>query len=60
MCDSRLTNTEVAITEIIHSKAIISLVLEKGVKSADIENALAAVTDALERAQSKLTGVCHA
>ncbi len=56
----KLNSQEVASTELIHSKAILSLVLDKGVDSGEVQEALEAVYRSLERALIELLEVSHA
>lgn len=55
----KLNPQEVAVTELIHSKAILSLVL-KDVEPGETQEAIEAVNCALERALAALLEVDHA
>jgi len=56
----KLNPQEVAATEIMHSKAILKLILDKRLESVDVHNAIDAAHCALERALAELLGVRHA
>jgi len=60
MTDAILSNIELATTEIVHAKAVIELIAEAGAGNPDIENALEAVSEMLNRAESLLVEVDHA
>jgi hypothetical protein len=51
---------EKAVTEIIQSKAILSLVLAKGLQSEELQEAIDAVYRSLDRALCELLEVNHA
>lgn len=55
----KLNYQEIAVTELIHSKAILSLVLNN-VEPGESQEAIEAVSCALERALSALLEVDHA
>lgn len=52
-------HAEKAITQIVHAKAIITLVASQDTNNAAVENALEAVTEMLERAEAELAEVTH-
>ncbi|KFX03556.1 hypothetical protein KP22_15895 [Pectobacterium betavasculorum] len=60
MSKNHLNHTEEAITQIVHAKAIITLIASQDTNSAAVENALEAVTEMLEKAEAELAEVHHA
>lgn len=59
MSKNHLNHTEEAITQIVHAKAIITLIASQDTNNAAVENALEAVTEMLERAEAELAEVCR-
>lgn len=59
MSKNHLNHTEEAITQIVHAKAIITLIASQDTNNAAVENALEAVTEMLERAEAELAEVTH-
>lgn len=60
MTKHNLTLAEQASTEIVHARAVIELIAMVGTGNPDIENALEAVSEMLDRAESLLVEVNHA
>lgn len=58
--NQHIAHAEEAATQIVHAKAIITLIAASELSGATVENALEAVSEMLERAEAELAEVCHA
>ncbi|MCL6378634.1 hypothetical protein EXT57_14905 [Pectobacterium brasiliense] len=59
MLKKHINHADEAHTQIVHAKAIISLIASQDINSPAVENALEAVAEMLERAEAELVEVTH-